>query len=97
MDKYQVLLILIVYFIIVGVTSTVFGLGNFSVPDQPTSTTGFDTWSVVISFIGGGLFCTIPGLAGEIRFIVALPFWLMLMYFIYLNLPKTAIGSTPQP
>jgi hypothetical protein len=97
MDKYQVLLTLIIYFIITGITAVIFNVGNFDVPDQPGSIAGFDTWSVLTTFVIGGLLCSISGLPGIIQAIIALPFWCLLMYFIYLNIPKVAGSGSPPP
>jgi hypothetical protein len=61
------------------------------------ATGGGDALWAFINIFWNGLWVNIPLLPVVIRAIIGLPFWALLFYFIYLNIPKTALGGTPEP
>jgi hypothetical protein len=96
MDKYGVLLLVIVYFIAAGLTTTIF----FPDTGVSTSTMGVtsSTWSSASNpgitfyrFLFGGFTFAIPGVPLWITSILIAPMYLLLAYFIYLSLPDITI------
>jgi len=101
MDKYGVLLLIIVYAIALGIT------GVFFYPDTGAQTTtlgvGVSTYrqgqdfSTAYKFMMGALGTTFPGVPAFVNAILLVPYLLVVVYFIYLNLPKNPLLSTPNP
>lgn len=102
MEKYQVLMILVIWYIACGVTTAIFQPGTYAMQETgvvPGMNPDRDnTWSLVSFFIGGLWFgFNVPDCPPVLTLILTIPFYILLVYFIYLNLPKTVIGGTPEP
>jgi hypothetical protein len=106
MNKYGLLIFLLVYALALATTNAVFYLSvsnntfmgvNYDTGNQVT---GKDfnwlemVWTILLAFIG---ILVINGLPLWLFVIFWAPYFIMLIYFIYLNLPKTVVGGTPQP
>ena len=92
MDKYQVLFLLIAYYLTLTITTAVFASGTLDIMTEQSNT----AWEV-LNLIFGGLVLNIPLVPAGIRAVVSAPFWIVLGYFIYLNIPKIAGSGSPQP
>jgi len=102
MDKYGVLLLIIVYAIALGITGVLF------YPDTTgaqTTTLGVGTntysqgqdYSLAYKFLLGALGVYIPGVPAIVNAMLTVPYILLVVYFIYLNLPKILGSGTPEP
>jgi len=100
MDKYQVLLILIVWYIVAVCTTAVFQPGNYELMQGRGEPMNFwDAGGTFIKLLFEGLFfgLFIPGCPLMLTAILTLPFWCLLIYFIYLNVPSLPTIQKPQP
>jgi len=104
MDKYSVLVFIIIYAVALSVTNAVFYLSTTdSLMGVDTSTfsnidhNNLDAWSLVWvilpAFFG---IVTIP-VPLIIYIFIAVPYLILLLYFVYLNIPKVAGSGSPQP
>lgn len=91
MDKYRVLGLLIIYYLVLSITTAVFSSGTLNLVGQQSG-----AWST-IKVLFGGLVLDIPMVPMEVRALIASPFWMLLIYFIYLNTPKIAGSGSPEP
>jgi len=89
-DKYQVLMLLIVYYIVLAITTAVFQNTELVIM---SGTGGWDILNVIL----GSLVLNIPSVPVIVKALICLPFYALLGYFIYLNLPKIAGSGSPQP
>lgn len=105
MEKYGILLLIIVYAISLGITGVLFYPDTMQVS---TTTLGVGsgtfgtqtTWaqmSTSYKFLSGALGLTFPGVPAEVNAVLFVPYILLIIMFIYYNLPKTVVISTPEP
>jgi hypothetical protein len=106
MEKYGILLLIIIYAIALGITgvlfypdeiemkTTTFGIGDDTFTERDTV---WQQLSASSKFMSGMLGMTFPGIPAEVNAVLFIPYIILIVYFIYLNLPKTAIGGTPEP
>jgi len=85
-SKYQVLFLLIVYYIVLVITTAVFSTGVFNVMTDQGG-----IWDAV-NIIFGSLILNIPLIPVLLRAIISAPFWILLGYFIYLNIPMPLLN-----
>ena len=105
MEKYGILLLIIVYAIALGITGVLFYPDTMEVKTDMlgvgSSTFGTQTtWvqmSTTYKFLSGALGMTFPGIPAEVNAILFIPYILLIIMFIYYNLPKTVLVSTPEP
>lgn len=101
MDKYRVLLILVVYYIVLTVTTFVFTAAPIDMY-APSMTGGggmleaSSGWSLLSTFLLS-VFLPIPYMSEAVRAILTFPFWALLIYFLYLNIPTIAGSGSPNP
>ena len=97
MDKYQVLLTLVVWYICCGVATAVFQPGTYAFGDVGAVPSGNPdtaaTWTLVSFFIGGLWFgFNVPECPPILSLVLTMPFYLLLIYFIYLNIPLPLVN-----
>lgn len=92
MDKYQTMLALILYYLAVMFTSAFFQPGTQNIITKEA----VNGWDILNLFLGG-LYLNVPGVPLLLAVIISLPFWCLLAYFIWLNLPTiTVLGNSFQ-
>jgi hypothetical protein len=96
-DKYDVLIFLIVYYIVIVITTAVFQGAQTIISPGSQATGGADALWSFIKIFWNGLWVNIPLLPVVVRANIGLTFWALLFYFIYLNLPNNQLVSSPEP
>jgi hypothetical protein len=102
MDKYSVLLLIIVYAIALGITGCLFypdeyGLQTSVLGVHTTTFTPGQSYSYAYKFLLGALGVMLPGVPAFVNAILFVPYIILVVYFIYLNLPKVAGSGSPPP
>lgn len=98
-NKYGVLTVLVIWYLVITITSALFigASDDFFSPRSPEDmeeNRGIDTLKVLTGVLYG---TPIPAIPGWFRFFLSFPFYMLAIYFIYLNLPKNPILSSPDP
>ena len=102
MDKYGVLLFIIVYAIALGITGVLFYPDTIGATDTvlgvgTQSYNQGNDFGSAYKFLMGALGMTIPGVPAFVNALLFIPYLLVIVYFIYLNLPKVMGSGTPPP
>lgn len=98
MDKYEVLIFILMYSIFIAVTTACFGGANDvytweRLPGVDSEPFGLLNWLKIF-----GLFTfNIPDIPVVARLLFMSPVMIMLAYFIYLNIPKNPLFYSPEP
>lgn len=96
MEKYQVLMTLVIWYICCGVTTAMFQPGTYAMQETGivpgVNPDSGNMWALVSFFIGGLWFgFNVPDCPPVLTLIITIPFYILLIYFIYLNLPTVKI------
>jgi len=102
MDKYGVLAFIIVYAISLGITGVLFypdslGASGTVIGVGTQSYNQGNDFSNAYKFLLGALGMNFPGVPAWVNGILLIPYIILVVYFIYLNLPKLVGSGTPPP